>query len=294
MEHVGGASVTSWDAGAAPAYGEPRATAAAHAEVPSRLGRGVLLFAFLALAEYWLAPPILGVTNFAGIWSDLGLPLFLLFVGALLVFAVWPLRPHLRAALGARYRWPIFLGLWAGAVLATMFATHALQLGESGGGDFLGTTTVYTAFGQGTGLAFSVAAVSFTGTLVPTDIATLGLLGFLWAAVVVIGLENRSRGCELPRSQPSSWSRRLGAAGVWGPFGFLSSCSACTPAYLAVLGAVAPGVAANGYAALPLVPWIGLAGLLYLVSFGLVLRQLGRSTRPHPSPASEPPEGVPS
>lgn len=291
MEHVGGGSVTSWGRGVA-AIDAVDAPVRPTAEVPSALGRGVLLFAFLALAEYWLAPPILGVTNFAGVWSGLGLPLFLLFAGSLLVFAAWPLRPHLRAALATRSRWTVLIGLWSGVVLLTFFATHVLQLGEGGGGDYLGTTTVYGAFGQGTGLAFSVGAIAFTGTLVPTDLVVVGLLGFLWASAVVVGLENRSRGCAVPSSRRSAWTQQLGAVGVWGPFGFLSSCSACTPAYLAVIGSVAPGVAANGYASLPLVPWIGLAGLLYLLSFALVLRQLRRATRSRDPPPADAPEGV--
>lgn len=255
------------------------ATPARLTEVPGPVGRGVLAFAFLALVEYWIAPPLLGVTNYAGTWSEMGLPLFLLFVGSVSAFVVWPLRHWLRAALGTRRRSALFAALWAGAVVAGLLATHSLQVGEGASGVYAAYTTTYGPFGQWTGLAFELGAVSLSGVLVPVDLVTLGLLGMLWSSLVVITLQTRSPACAVrPAAQPAGWRGQLLAAAVWGPLGFLSSCSACSPAYLAAIGLVAPGLAANGYSMLPLVPWIGFAGLLYLVSYGLVIVQIRRRT----------------
>ena len=270
MDEVGGGIVSA---------GQTPVSRARLAEVPGPIGRGFLAFAFLALAEYWIAPPLLGVTNYAGIWSELGLPLFLLFAGSILAFVVWPLRHWLRAALGTPRRWALFAALWAGAVVAGLLAMHSLQVGEGASGVYAAYTTTYGPFGQWTGLAFEIGALSLSGVLVPVDVITLGLLGMLWSSLVVITLQTRSAACAIrPTDQPAGWRGQLLAAAVWGPLGFLSSCSACSPAYLAAIGLVAPGLAANGYSMLPLVPWIGFAGLLYLVSYGLVIVQLRRRT----------------
>ncbi len=278
MANVGGV-VRGWPRGVRELLARGLRRPLVVAEVPGPLGREVLSFTFIALAEYWLAPAFVDLTNYAGVWSEAGVALFALFVAALLLFAVRPLVGPLTLSLQGGARWGVFLALWAGGILLALVATHSLQWGEGPRGNYLGPTTVYTPFGQWTALAFSLAVAPLSGTIVPVDLVTLGLLGFLWSSAVVLGLEARRRGSCAVRPARGTWGARLAGAFAWGPIGFLSSCSACTPAYLAVLGVLAPGLAANGYAALPLVPWIGFAGLLYLVSFSVVLYQVRSATR---------------
>ncbi len=250
--------------------------------VPGPIGRKLLLFEFLVLVEYWLAPLLFGVQNYAGLWSTVGWALFLLFVSSLFLFVVRPLRPHLSVAFGRPRARPVFYLSWVGSLVLGLFATNTFQLLSPGAAP-LGWSwaTVYTPFGPWTSLAFTLGPLDLAGTLNLEVGLVLGLLGFLWASSLVLGpLAPRPAVCERPAVGEGTGKGRLAAVAAWGPFGLISGCPSCAPAYVAWLSAIAPGPAASGYAAIPLVPWIGLAGLLYLASFGLVILALSRTTRP--------------
>jgi hypothetical protein len=249
--------------------------------IPTPLGRRVLLFAFVALAEYWVAPLLFDVTNYAGEWSAIGVVLFGFFATVLVVFVLWPLRAHL-AKLTRRNRvW--FHALWSGSLLVSLVVTNTLQWTpplHASGPTVTSPTTVYTPFGAWTSLAFTAPSTGFSGTLNVEVVTIFGLLAVLWAAAVILAKQKGEAACPRPEAPVSSWRARIAPAVVFGPLGFLTGCPSCAPAYLALLAAVAPGTAASGYSAVPLVPWIGFAGLLYLVSFGLAVYYLGRVTRP--------------
>ncbi len=249
--------------------------------IPGPIGRRVLLFEFLVLIEYWLSPVLFGVENYAGLWSTIGWLLFFLFVGSLMVLVVLPLRPHLARARDLPWARAVFYGSWAGSILLWLFVTNTVQVVAQGGQPSSFTwATVYTPFGPWTSLAFTFAPLDLAGTLNLEVGAVLGLLGFLWASALILGPFSARRACPVDPTAPSRpWRARLASVAAWGPFGLISGCPSCAPAYVAWLSLVAPGPAANGYATIPLVPWIGLAGLLYLASFGLLLLTLSRITR---------------
>ena len=281
MEVSAPALVLRWLRGRLPA-------APSRARVPTPAGGAVLAFAFLALAEYWLAPPFFGITNIAATWSLIGNLLLLLLAGSVGVTLLVPLVARLRPLLVARRDRALFHGLWVGGLLFSLVATNSIQAGTWGLGAGSGAwETVYTPFGAWPTLAFSVPPLGFFGFLNVESVTVFGLLAVLWASVLMLDRARRAARCALPASRPRTWAGRVAAAAVWGPLGFLTSCPSCVPAYLALLGAFAPGLASQGYAAIPLAPWIGLAGLLYLASFVLAAYLLRRLTSPDPA-AAEP------
>ncbi|MCI4348733.1 MAG: hypothetical protein L3J93_00725 [Thermoplasmata archaeon] len=257
-------------------------------EVPSPFARRVLLFEFVALAEYWLAPPLLGVTNFAGIWSDLGIVLFAVFVSSIVLLVIRPLWPHLRQAERTRQdRWT-FHGVWIGTFAAALFLTNTFQLSPPSSASapvVVGVTTVYSPFGAWPSLTFYLPGAGLFGTFNVEIVTVLGLIAVLGSAVLRVSAFRRSLAC--PSERPFAGSAPLASAAVWSPFGLVTGCAACAPLYLSVLGLVAPAAASGGLAASPLVPWIGLAGLLYLASFGLVIHLIRRSTEPVPPHVTE-------
>lgn len=248
--------------------------------VPSSLGRKVLAFEFLVLLEYWLAPLFLGITNYAGVWSDVGILLMILFVTTLTVFVVLPLRPHLRVALASRRSRALFHGIWSGSFIVALFATNLLQFvdGPSAGPVTLGQTTVYTPFGAWPSLTVYVPAIHLWATFNVEGPAIFLPLSFLSAASVVLGPLARSRACPTPASRPRTWGRRVASAGIVAPIGFISGCPSCLPLYFSAIALVAPGTAEGASAAIPLVPWIGFAGLLYLLGFWLATTLIRRAT----------------
>ncbi|HYK92838.1 MAG TPA: hypothetical protein VEY07_02195 [Thermoplasmata archaeon] len=262
-------------------------------QVPGPVGRKVLLFEFLVLIEYWISPLLFGVENYAGLWSEVGYLLFVGFIASLIGFVVLPLRHHLSAAFRAPHRRLAFYAAWAGAIVLGLFATNTFQFysGNAGAipsGVGLSWSTVYTPFGPWSSLTIILAPIQLSGTINAVVVAVLGLLGFLWASALVLGPLRPTTACPTPQVPASGWRARLAPLLAWGPFGLISGCPSCAPAYVAWLAMVAPGPASAGYAAIPLVPWIGLAGLLYLASFGLTLIVIGRSTRPPLAPLAGP------
>ncbi len=252
--------------------------------VPSPLGRRVLLFVFLVLIEYWLSPLFFGVQNYAGLWSGIGWLLFAVAVASLIGFVVLPLRPHLRRALSSRRTRALFVAAWGGGAALGLFATNTLQLigpVSSGGGPVqLAWQTVYTPFGPWTSAWFTVDPIGLVGVFNLEVLTVLGLLSFLWASALVLGPLRVREACAVTPAVDSRRRGRLASAAAWGPFGLISSCPSCAPAYVAWLATVAPGPAMSGYAAIPLVPWISLAGLLFLASLGVTVLVLSRATRP--------------
>lgn len=273
------AEVTEVRAPAPP--GDPRPLVPAR-RVPSDLGRKVLAFEFVVLAEYWVAPVFLGVTNYAGIWSEIGSALFFVLVGSLLVFVLVPLIPHLRAALGSWKRRLVFHGVWATSLTVGMFVTNILQFvdGPTSGPILLGQETVYTPLGAWSSLTVYLPGVQLWATFNPEGPTVLFLLGFLSAASIVLGPMRRPATCPTPSPKSAGRKSPLASLGVLAPLGFITGCPACSPAYFALLSLLVPGAAVGAYAALPLVPWIGFAGLLFLVGFWLAVRLIERSTSP--------------
>ncbi len=250
--------------------------------VPSDLGRKVLAFEFVVLAEYWVAPVFLGVTNYAGIWSEIGSALFFVLVGSLLVFVLVPLIPHLRAALGSWKRRLVFHGVWVTSLTVGMFVTNILQFvdGPTSGPILLGQETVYTPLGAWSSLTVYLPGVQLWATFNPEGPTVLFLLGFLSAASIVLGPMRRPAACPTPSPKSTGRKSPLPSLGALAPLGFITGCPACSPAYFALLSLLVPGAAVGAYAALPLVPWIGFAGLLFLVGFWLAVRLIERSTSP--------------
>ncbi len=273
------AEVTDVRAPAPP--GDPRPLVPAR-RVPSDLGRKVLAFEFVVLAEYWVAPVFLGVTNYAGIWSEIGSALFFVLVGSLLVFVLVPLIPHLRAALGSWKRRLVFHGVWATSLTVGMFVTNILQFvdGPTSGPILLGQETVYTPLGAWSSLTVYLPGVQLWATFNPEGPTVLFLLGFLSAASIVLGPMRRPAACPTPSPKSTGRKSPLASLGALAPLGFITGCPACSPAYFALLSLLVPGAAVGAYAALPLVPWIGFAGLLFLVGFWLAVRLIERSTSP--------------
>ena len=277
------------------AVGEPPELEPRLPTVPSPLAQKILLFEFLVLIEYWLSPLLFGVENYAGLWSSVGYLLFVVFAASLIGLVVVPLRAHLREALRAPHRRLAFHAAWAGAILLGLFATNTIQFaGGAGAGSTLQWTTVYTPFGPYPSLTFVVPALDLTGSLNIEVVTILGLVAVLWAASLVLGPLRPATACPRPAANPTGWRARLAPLAAWGPFGLISGCPSCLPAYVSVAALISPGAATSGFAAIPLVPWIGLAGLLYLASLGVTILVLRRSTaasEPTPSPD---PWGVPT
>lgn len=248
--------------------------------VPSPLGRKVLAFEFIVLLEYWIAPLFLGITNYAGIWSDAGVLLFGLFVASLVVFVGVPLRPHLALALGSLRNRAIFYGVCLGTFGLSLLVTNILQFvdGPATGPVAFGQTTVYTPFGAWSSLTVYVPSIHLWATLNPEGPTVLLLLSFLAACSLVLGPLGRPTECPTPAARPRTLRRRLASAGIVAPLGFITGCTACSPLYFAALALVAPGTAEGASAAIPLVPWIGFAGLLYLFGFWLATRLIHRAT----------------
>lgn len=253
--------------------------------VPSARGRSILIFLGATLVEYWLAPLFVGLTNFAGLWSTVGNALFVALVAALTLLVLRPLLPYLRWAWPVRGTAPLFAALSVAGLLLGLFGTNTLSLPSGPAGPFGAEwIPVYTPFGSFPSLFLTGP---LEGVINVEMFVTLGLLAVLGAAAIVVRRATARTTCRAPRATVRrGWGARVAWAAVWSPFGFVSSCSVCTPAYLAVVAAFAPGVAASGYSALPLAPWIGFAGLLYLVSLGIVLAFVRRTTAPASGTAS--------
>lgn len=262
--------------------------------IPSRLGRRVLLFEGMVLAEFWLSPLLFGIENYAGLWSTIGMILFGMFVLTLVGFVVVPLRRPLREVFLTRARRAGFAGVVGASVLVGLFATNTIQLvsGSGGAGAASQWTTVYTPFGAWTSLSFQLPALDLSGSLNVEVVGLLLLLGFLWASTLFLGPLRPLASCDRGPVRARGWRARVAPLLIWGPFGLISGCPSCAPAYIAGLALIAPGPATASYAAIPLVPWIGLAGLLYLASFGALLLLLQRTTSPKVTPEREPVEEV--
>ena len=259
-------------------------------QVPGPLGRKVLLFEFLVLAEYWVAPLFLGVTNYAGLWSDIGVALFGVFTASLVGFVLWPLRPHLRAAFAERrwHRW-LFHGVWSTTLVVGLFAINILQFTDGPGAPWVqfSPSTVYTPFGAWPTLDVYLPALQLWSTWNLEAPAILLLLGWSSAASVVLGPARRPPSCPVPARAATGWRGRLAAVGAVLPLGLISGCPGCAPVYFAALAMAAPGAAYSASASIPLVPWIGFAGLLYLLGFGLALWLIHRATADPAAPSPD-------
>ena len=261
---------------------DPRSTADLPA-VPSARGRRWLNFEFVVLVEYWLAPLVLGITNYAGIWSDVGNLLFVGFVASLVAFVVLPLRRHLARVLASRRERFLFHAFWSAAFVLGLFVTNTFQWSSRVPGSpalLLGTTTVYTPFGAWPSLTVYLPDVGFFATLNVEILIVLGLISVLASSALRLRAARVSVQCDRPAQGRTSTLRRASVLAALSPLGFITGCSACAPLYLSAIGMVAPSAATGGLAFVPLVPWIGLAGLLYLGSFVLALRQIRRATSP--------------
>jgi len=251
-------------------------------EVPSPLVRRVLLFEFVALVEYWVAPLFLGLSNYAGIWSSIGYLLFGVLVATLLIGVLLPLRRHLASAFVKPYRKLAYHAIWTMSLLASLFATGTLQIGSTGP-TALETATVYTPFGAWPGVGFTLPALHLSGAPNLEVVTMLSLLSILWAGAVVLRFGRPTPSCPVDTEPRPSWGVRVVTAVFWAPLGFMTSCAFCTPVYLAALAALAPGVALAAYNTIPLVPWIGLSGLLGLLSLFCTLHPLRIATARPPA-----------
>jgi hypothetical protein len=250
-------------------------------QVPAPLVRGLLAFEALVLAEYWLAPLFFGLTNYAGLWSTIGVVLFATFAGTLVVGVVLPLRAHLGTVLVGRRGRLLFHGIWLGAFVAALFVTYTIQVGgasQSGSGVVLGSTTIYTPFGAWPTLTVDFPTHRLFATLNVEIVTVLGLLAFLGVSAVRLGTARAARRCEVQPAE-RTWLRRAASVALWSPLGLVTGCAACAPVYLAAIGLVLPAVAAGGLSSVPLVPWIGFAGFLYLASLGLAIILITHATR---------------
>ncbi len=248
--------------------------------VPSPLGRKVLAFEFVVLLEYFVAPLFLGITNYAGTWSEVGSLLFFVFVGTLLAFVVWPLWPHLRATLTTRGRRVVFHGVWVTSFVIGLFVTNILQFVDATttGPLLFGQSTIYTPFGAWPSLTIYVPPIQLWATFNIEAPTILALLSILSAASIMIGTAIRPKSCPPQTARSGSWRARLASIGILSPLGFITGCAGCAPAYFTLLAVIAPGTAVSAYASVPLVPWIGFAGLLYLFGFWLAVRLIHRAT----------------
>ncbi len=264
----------------APRPGDAAPDAATAGPIPSARARRVLLFEFVVLLEYFVAPAIFGVTNYAGLWSTIGSVLFVALVASLLVGVVRPLLPRLKAANQDRRNRLLFHGVWVGAFAAGLVLTNLVQFVGGGppGPVALGEMTVYTPLGAWPTLTIFVPSLGLWAALNVVQPTLLLLLSVLSASSLVLA---RARACRVGRSDHVPAGRgRLSAVSALGPLGFVTGCPTCFPAYFSLVALVAPGVASSSFVALPLVPWIGFAGLLFLLGFVLVTRSLERATSP--------------
>ncbi len=253
--------------------------------VPGLLGQRALLLEFTVLALYWLVPALYPAWNYAGLWSEIGYVLFFLFFATVGVFVLWPLHSHLKRALTTPQNRLVFHGLWVGALALGLFATSTIRLAISSSGPSSNPwqvqwDTVYTPFGAWPGVSFYYGPAQLYVAINAVVLGLLGLVAVLWASSLVLGFRRSRSACDSGLPQGRSRSSRVASIAVWGPIGFISACSSCLPTYAGLLALVAPGAVAGGYEALPIVPWIGLAGLLYLISLGLTLVALHGFTRP--------------
>jgi hypothetical protein len=250
------------------------------ASVPGPLGKRVLLFEAVVLLEYWLAPGVLGVTNYAGLWSAAGLLLFPLVVASVAVFVLFPLLPHLRLAFRSRRNRWAFHGVWVGTLLAGLFATDIVQVtpGPASPALQFGTTTVYTPFGAWPSITTYLPALHLWGTWNVEGPTVLALLSLLSAASVVLGPLRARAACEPRPARAATWRTRLSPLGAFAPLAFVSGCPGCPPLYLLTIASVAPTAAVQVSAAIPLVPWIGFAGLVYLGGFAAAIALIRRAT----------------
>lgn len=248
--------------------------------VPTPFARKLLAFEFVVLLEYWLAPAVLGVTNYAGIWSDLGSVLFWVLLTSLVVLVLLPLYPFLASVLTTRRRRVIFHGLWSASLVAGLFLTNLFQIVDdpTTGPVVFGQTLAYTPLGAWPTLTVYVPAVRLWMILNLEGVGTLFLLAWLSAASLVLALFVRPAQCPVPSPATGRPRGRLASFGAFVPLGFVSGCPGCSPAYIALLTLLAPGATLGTYASLPLVPWIGLAGLLFLVAYWWSVRLIGKST----------------
>lgn len=259
-------------------------------EVPAPLVRTLLIFESLVLAEYWLAPLFFGLTNYAGLWSTIGVLLFATFAGTLLLGIVLPLRSHLGALLVGRRDRLVFHGVWLAAFAAALFVTYTIQVGGASHATsavVFGSTTIYTPFGAWPTLTVALPAVGLFATVNVEIVTVLGLLAFVGVSAVRLGAARTARRCDV-RPEERTWLRRAASIAIWSPLGLVTGCAACAPVYLAAIGLVLPAVAAGGLSGVPLVPWIGFAGFLYLASLGLAIILIARATR-----FDDPPELAP-
>ncbi len=254
--------------------------------VPGALGRTLLLLEFLALFQYWTIPAIFPGWNYAGTWSIVGYVLFAALLPTLVLTVLWPLRRHLAIALATRRARGAFLALSAGAVLLGLFATNALQVVDFGPvtSSYVSFDPVYTPFGAWPNLAAYWSYGHLFATVNPAGTAMIAVLSIVWASAMALGFYRSRTGCPVPtRSTGGRWGVGAATIAAWGPVAFISGCSSCLPLFVAGLGLLAPGAATSLYALSPFVPWIGLSGLLFLLSLGVTLVILYRVTRPPPS-----------
>ncbi len=264
----------------APPYPDaPTVSPAPAGPIPSVRGRRVLLFEFVVLLEYFVAPAIFGVTNYAGLWSAIGSVLFVVLVASLLLLVVRPLLPRLKEAIRHRPDRLLFHLVWTVAFAAGLLLTNLVQLVGAGspGPVSFGAMTVYTPLGAWPTLTIFVPPLGLWVALNVAQPTLLLLLSVLSAGSLVLA---RNAPCPaVPTERPPPRRRsRLSALGALSPLGLVTGCPTCFPAYFSLVALIAPGVASSAYVALPLVPWIGLAGLLYLLGFVLVTRSVFRAT----------------
>ncbi len=253
--------------------------------VPGALGKMVILIEFAVLALYWLVPALYPAWNYAGLWSEIGYVLFGVFFATVGVFVLQPLRSHVERVLTTRRNRLLFHGLWAGALALGLFATSTIQLAVPSTGPpssqwQVQSDPVYTPFGAWPGMSFYYGPAKVYVAVNAVVLGLLGLVAVLWASSLVIGFLHSRSACDTSLPKGRSRRSRIASIAAWGPVGFISGCSSCLPTYAALLAMLAPGAVAGGYDAIPIVPWIGLAGLLYLISLGLTLVALHGFTRP--------------
>lgn len=262
--------------------------------VPSPLGRKVLAFEFVLLLEYWIAPLFIGLTNYAGLWSDFGFGMFFVLVGSLIVFVFWPLRPHLARALARRRSRLVFHAVWSVTFVVGLFAVNIIQFTDGPAQPWIlfGQTTVYSPFGAWPSLTMWVPALRMWATWNLEGPAVLLLLSLLSASSLTLGPLSAVRACPVPAAPTVGWRSRLASAGILAPLGFISGCPGCAPAYFAALATFAPATAEGASASIPLVPWIGFAGLLYLLGFWLAVWLIRRATTVDAPQVGSQPEGL--
>lgn len=248
--------------------------------VPTPFARKLLAFEFVVLLEYWISPAFFGVTNYAGIWSDIGSVLFCVLAASLVVLVLLPLRPFLAEALTTRRRRVFFHAVWSVSLVVGLFVTNLFQIVDdtTTGPIQLGQTLAYTPLGAWPTLTVYVPPIRLWTILNVEGIGTLFLLAWLSAASLVLAVLARPAQCPVPTSRNGRRRGRIASFGAFVPLGFVSGCPGCSPAYIALLTLLAPGLTLGTYASLPIVPWIGFAGLLFLVGYWWSVRLIGKST----------------